>query len=252
MTKKPAALSLTGCVSNSPGVSNIFLLKLHDINGEKVFSEIRIGYFRICILWSGERICQATAGRSVDDVLQSAITTNPDLTVVWNNSNALLSTALTLQSKVLISVIAGAEAMFVIGLIFVVLLKRICRAVPTNNAAQNQKRLFLRSVALMAIWSPVAFALAAALSVNQATSALAYITRVQDAPELQVAAGETLVVLQYLAFAITALFAIGISGIFTREGGQIRSSGSTKSYPGSNIGVGQMPGPPPPPPPPPR
>ncbi|KAF2110425.1 hypothetical protein BDV96DRAFT_604001 [Lophiotrema nucula] len=128
-----------------------------------------------------------------------------------------------------------------------------------ENVSAGRRSKMQRKVSMMTMWSSVAFALASAISINQATSAMEFITRVDSSLSIEITAGKTLNILQWLLFAFSTLFAAGVSSIFTREGGTIRSTGSSDMAGASrsNAGMGRVEGfgggphPPPPPPPPP-
>ncbi len=147
------------------------------------------------------------------------------------------------------ALITGAGVLFTISLFFVVLLKRDFKKVEKGNAAAARRRQFLRKTLFTALWLSVSFSLASTMAVNQTTNGMAYLAQT-EVLSVRITAGTALNVLQWLAFAASALFAAGISGIFIREGGTIQAAGSTKSAIHGNFPNITVSPPPPPPPPP--
>jgi hypothetical protein len=102
-----------------------------------------------------------------------------------------------------------------------------------------------------------AFALASAVSFDQTTNAVAFISQVDmSAASVRAVAGRTLSILQWLVLGCLVLFGLGVSSIFAKEGGTIYSTGpakvgSTTGYNTSSLLVVSLPPPPPHPPPPP-
>lgn len=140
----------------------------------------------------------------------------------------MVSFALTLQSKILPGLLAGAGVLFAISLFFIVLLKKNFKEVTKDNTIASRRRHFLRHASLTTIWLSVSFSLASATSINQTMNAMAYITQAEGS-NVRITAGKTLNVLQWFAFASSALFAAGVASIFTREGGMIQSTGPMES-----------------------
>ncbi|KAF1359464.1 hypothetical protein EJ07DRAFT_155908 [Lizonia empirigonia] len=83
-------LSLTGCISVSPGIPNIFTLKLADNLGH----EIRLGYFAMCVSTSNGLNCQPTSGKNTEmmiKVLTSTTTTtnNTSINQLWGSTGII-------------------------------------------------------------------------------------------------------------------------------------------------------------------
>ncbi|KAF1847282.1 uncharacterized protein K460DRAFT_414062, partial [Cucurbitaria berberidis CBS 394.84] len=234
------ALALTGCISQSPGVPNIFLLEIKGIRGgNSTAAEVRVGYYGICIQMSNQTTCQVSSGKTTDAILQFKNTPPPSSTTESNGLASIISLTLAIQSKIIPALIAGAGVLFTISLFVVVLLNRDFKQIGKSNPTRAKRRQVLRKALFATLWPSVAFSLASAMSVHQTTSALAYITRA-EASTIEITAGTTLNVLQWLAFASSALFAVATLGISSTQHQTIPSAGSTT--PGD-------PGLPPPPPP---
>ncbi|KAF2470848.1 uncharacterized protein BDR25DRAFT_196405, partial [Lindgomyces ingoldianus] len=201
------ALSLTGCVSQSPGVPNIFLVKLQS-KGNTTFPipEIRVGYFGKGHSLLGQLTCQPSSGKNATAILQPTSTLS-----VSNEANSyrlasMISLALTIQSRVMPAFIAGAGVMFTISIFFVVLLKRDFKTVAKGNTTAARRRQFLRKALFTVSWLSVSFSLASAIAVNQTTNGMAFVTQT-EVSSVRITTGTALNVLQWLAFTSSALFA---------------------------------------------
>ncbi|KAF2475406.1 uncharacterized protein BDR25DRAFT_201735, partial [Lindgomyces ingoldianus] len=203
------SLSLTGCVSTSPGISNIFTVKLQRFNEtSSLLSEVRLGYFGVCASVSNGLSCSPSSGKSVDALFSSLIGPNSNTTSnLSDDSRHVLSMALDIQSKIIIYLLAVAGVLFAISLFFISLLKGHFRMAGIENVNAGKRIQMLRKVSMMTMWGSVAFALASAISINQATSAMEFITRVDSSSSIEITAGKTLNILQWLLFAFSTLFA---------------------------------------------
>ncbi|KAF2427259.1 hypothetical protein EJ08DRAFT_699709 [Tothia fuscella] len=213
-------LVLTGCVSNSPGIGNIFILKL--TTRSKEAQEIRIGYFGVCrAITGGPPICLSSSGLSTEVIFtrlggnQSVIPNSP------GELRQLLNEALLLQ----------------------VLLKRQWKSSNYNTKGmKRQESIRIYTTALL--WMSVAASLASTVGVVQASGALQHATREGLAGSIIVEAGIALQTMQWLIFSFSALFSTGVYLMFSRSTSP--SSASDFSSPPPEYGL-----PPPPPPPPP-
>ncbi|KAF2800777.1 hypothetical protein K505DRAFT_355342 [Melanomma pulvis-pyrius CBS 109.77] len=218
------SLALTGCVSNSPGIPNIFTLKIDD----GADAEIRLGYFGMCISVSNELFCQPTSGKNADAIISSMKLTSMDNTTSLNDLTSMVSVAHKLQTTYILALLAGAGALFTLALFSVALLKRDFKLVSKNQSSSKRKDR-LRQASLTTIWLSVAFVFASATATDEAVNALAFTSQVETSTlSVNITAGKTLSALQWLAFASSVLFAVAISAIFKKEGGTIHSTGSTK------------------------
>ena len=184
---------------------------------------------------AGRLDCQTTTG-----------STASGLALAYSASESLFSLALDLQTKIIISLLAVAGALFFIGLFFLVLLKRNFKTYA--NAAALKRRKFHRQGLFSATWASVGFALASVASLDQTTGALQYATKAISLSPVYITSGIALRVLQWLILAFSATFAIGISSIFTSRGSPTQSAGAMPSL---SAPRDSAPAPPPPPPPPP-
>ncbi|KAF2112716.1 Ca2+ regulator and membrane fusion protein Fig1-domain-containing protein [Lophiotrema nucula] len=246
-------LTLTGCISSSPGILNIFLLKLENPRRSSSTLEIRVGYFGLCILFSDQRICQSTSGKNTEAILATLRSTSTVSIPESDTLNGIVTVALTLQSKHVIGLLSGAAVLYLFSLVFIALLKRNFKMPLTaGNQVAIKRRNRLRQASFTTMWLSVGFALVSAITIHQTTNALSYITQV-GAASLAITAGQTLIILQWLAFGLSVLFAVGITSMFPKEGGTISSTSSNKAAapaiapPLISAGAPRPPLPPPPP-----
>ncbi|KAL2191438.1 hypothetical protein L209DRAFT_739491 [Thermothelomyces heterothallicus CBS 203.75] len=147
------ALSLAGCVSTSPAIPNIYAVALRansnntNNNATDAPLQVRIGYFGICGIDDEGTRCQTASGRSVETLAADLF---PELVGGNNNSSDtdtpgkssesqkkkqnkseinrdvadLVTTGLDLQSRTFTPILAGAAALFVLGLAALVLFQR--------------------------------------------------------------------------------------------------------------------------------
>ncbi|KAF2805083.1 uncharacterized protein BDZ99DRAFT_112734 [Mytilinidion resinicola] len=116
-------LCLTGCVSNSPGIPNIFAAKIEGRNSTvSTISAIRVNYFGICASISNKLFCQSSSGKTAGALLNSILNSNANVTST-TISAALVSLAFTIQSKIILYLLAAAGVVFFISLILLALLK---------------------------------------------------------------------------------------------------------------------------------
>ena len=226
-------LSLTGCISSSPGLQNIYLMELQDCNSTSANSSdfrVRAGYFGvylnssktshvnsqpgsgICAGASKELACYTITGTSAAS-LTSRFNASGVATFDSGAVEQLLSFTMFLQSRIFIPLLAAAGALFLIGLFFLTLLKRHIKSTPNQNAA-NRGQTFRRATNLC-LWASTAFTLTSTFAIAQTTSALQYTTSsASTASSIRITSGTTLQVLQWLTFAFSITFAVGISSMF--------------------------------------
>ncbi|KAK2763091.1 hypothetical protein FQN54_009725 [Arachnomyces sp. PD_36] len=250
-------LTLTGCVSNSPGIPNIFLVKLQGADQLGDY-ELRVGYFGLCGSSQEGLSCYATTGSSSEQLTANLRQNLPPKTAEDLPIDVLVDLAVTLQSRIILCLSAGAGILFFLGVLFLVLLGRGLKA--SQNATALKRRRFYRRALIFHLWVSVALALASADSVTQTTGALEYVTRFHPSESsIIISAGRSLAIMQWMVFAISVIFTLGITQILRRScvGCQLGSksleegSASTKSPPPSSGAGAPAPPPPPPPPPPP-
>ncbi|KAF2425292.1 hypothetical protein EJ08DRAFT_663764 [Tothia fuscella] len=224
-------LSLTGCISPSPGTPNIFLVKL--TNPAVRSGQLRVGYFGICGGVNATISCFSTSGSSSEDLVAKYSSQSINAASL----KPLMDVALTLERKIFLALLAAAGHGTKCG--------------TTAKAPQElhdvctlEFHRYLPSFHYRDV---------------QATGALQISTvpfnNIQ--PQVIFQAGTTLQVLQWLTFSLSLLFTFGVSRIFSSPDAIVRSAGSGKVE-GTTIsldrtpfsaGSGVLPPPPPPPPP---
>ncbi|SPQ21537.1 2c93d951-955f-4189-a3d4-5a905f984bd7 [Thermothielavioides terrestris] len=223
-------LSLTGCVSTSPAIPNIYIVSLRPNNNATgtATPQVRVGYFGICgISESGTR-CQSASGQSVDTLVTNLFlngtspsntttttttttrdTTTPDTTEITD----LVSTALDLQSRIFISVLAGAAVLFVLGLAALFFLRRDVRSTAASWEGQPlhpRRSAAIRRATYGLLCGSAALAFAAGLATTQAAGALEYATAGMSHATVLIHAGRTVQVLQWIAFGFEVLFVAAV------------------------------------------
>ncbi|KAK4239395.1 Ca2+ regulator and membrane fusion protein Fig1-domain-containing protein [Achaetomium macrosporum] len=216
------ALSLTGCVSTSPGVPNIYIVSLRPNNNATDDPlQVRIGYFGICGIDEEGKRCQSASGRSVETLRADLF---PEVFGPNNNNNSssssnttasangdeitdLVSTAIDLQSRIFISVLAGAAVLFLLGIAALVLYKR---DVSTGWDEHPRRSAIIRRVTYGMLFGSAGLAFAAALATSESAGALEYTTSDTAHATVLIHAGRTLQVLQWVAFGFETLFALAV------------------------------------------
>jgi hypothetical protein len=218
------ALSLTGCVSTSPAIPNIYVVSLRaNNNATDTPLQVRIGYFGICGIDEDGTRCQAATGRSIETLAanlfpalqqgnnnntSSSNTTNSATTTTNPEITDLITTALDLQSRTFISVLAGAAVLFVLGAAALFLLKRDVRS--ANSWEHPRRSTVIRRVTYGLLFGSTALVFVAALATSQSAGALEYASEGMSHASVLIHAGTTLQVLQWVAFGFEVLFALAV------------------------------------------
>ncbi|AEO62966.1 uncharacterized protein THITE_112700 [Thermothielavioides terrestris NRRL 8126] len=226
-------LSLTGCVSTSPAIPNIYIVSLRPNNNATgtATPQVRVGYFGICgISESGTR-CQSASGQSVDTLVanlflngtspsNNTTTTTRDTPTTRDNTTPdtteitdLVSTALDLQSRIFISVLAGAAVLFVLGVAALFFLRRDVRSTAASWEGQPlhpRRSATIRRATYGLLCGSAALAFAAGLATTQAAGALEYATAGMSHATVLIHAGKTMQVLQWIAFGFEVLFVAAV------------------------------------------
>ncbi|KAG9229078.1 hypothetical protein BJ875DRAFT_446296 [Amylocarpus encephaloides] len=232
-----------------------------------------MGYFSLCVRSLQGLDCIPTSGATTASLVQRYTNSASNGTKVNNELKQLFSWALMVQKNILPPLISVGSAMFVVGVFGLIELKR--RIWFKNNiSTQTQGRL--RGPSLGMVLASVVFILIATVSTEMTTMGMQSITQNLNTSTIIVTGGSTLIVLQWLAFTLSAIFAIGVF-LTTRTGetsmnfNKLKNGGSSGSKnsaqeprptppalfstrpapPPSGGPGGSRPGPPPPPPPPP-
>jgi hypothetical protein len=198
------AIVLTGCVSTSPGIPNVFLINLRDTNaGASLTSQIRIGYFGknsllldlkgmanrsrgLYIGEPGDFVCTSTSGMTAAALVSkfSNMSSSP-LATDGTKGQALISLALTLQGKIFPPLLAASGSTFLIGLLSLTLLKRDIRRFPQSVAERTPfdalKRMErIRSFTVLSIWASVGLVLTSCVAVAQTAGGLKFTTAAEN------------------------------------------------------------------------
>ncbi|KAH6873644.1 hypothetical protein B0T10DRAFT_466176 [Thelonectria olida] len=241
-------LSLTGCVSNSPGLPNVFLVAM---NSSSV-AELRVGYFGnaltapirrlytgVCLHRNGSQTCVATPYSVSPQSLKSTLSVRLSQNDINSElSTAIFSTALQLQRSICFCLQTFAGVLFISSLLL--FLTRIY--IHMSKWKRQQWRLIEQKWPEKVLISSVAISLINAASITQTGNALQFATGKLGNTSLSIRAGYTLQVLEWLGFAFSATFYAVVTKRSTRQSGNgLSSSEKLDSFP---------PAPPPRPPPP--
>ncbi|KAK4099584.1 hypothetical protein N658DRAFT_498293 [Parathielavia hyrcaniae] len=215
------ALSLTGCVSTSPAIPNIYVVSLRSNSNETDAPiQVRIGYFGICGIDEDGTRCQAASGRSVETLAtnlfpelqdrnsSSSTSSNSTASAHRDEITDLLTTALDLQARTFISVLAGAAVLFTLGVAALVLLKRDVQS--PSSWERPARSAVIRRATYGMLFGSTALVFAAALATSQAAGALEYASAGMSHVSVLIKSGTTLQVLQWITFGFQALFALAV------------------------------------------
>ncbi|KAK3328250.1 Ca2+ regulator and membrane fusion protein Fig1-domain-containing protein [Cercophora scortea] len=222
------ALSLSGCVSTSTAIPSLYIVSLRSSQNTTALSgvKVRLGYFGICADDGSTQRCQTSAGGSADIITANLFpgfpsagtngTSNKAKTDAASNAvvKDLVSTALDLQKQVFVSILAGAGLLFVVGLVFLFLLKR---DIANPQPDKPRRSAIIRRGTFGMLFLSSALVFTAALATTETAGALQYSSSAtKDAPIL-LEAGITLQVLQWMAFGFSLLFTLAVP-LLTKSG----------------------------------
>ncbi|KAK4139283.1 uncharacterized protein C8A04DRAFT_33251 [Dichotomopilus funicola] len=229
-------LSLTGCLSTSPAIPNIYIVDLWANNGNTNFTDtdplvkVRVNYFGICGVDDEGTRCMATTGKSI-----ATLTANLFPTIAGGPSNNntkgsshttraasaapatpgkaeltdMVTTAINLQSRNFISVLAGAAVLFLFSLAGLVLLKRDS-ANQLNAWERTRRSVIIRRSTYGLLYGSTSLLFAAALSTTQSAGALEWAAAGMVHASVLIKSGTTLQVLQWLVFGFQAVFVLTV------------------------------------------
>ncbi|KAK3902449.1 Ca2+ regulator and membrane fusion protein Fig1-domain-containing protein [Staphylotrichum tortipilum] len=227
------ALSLTGCLSTSPAIPNIYIVSLRSnstgTNGTETPVQARIGYFGICGIDTTGTRCEPATGKSATTLATNLFPALQNTTTSSSSSNTtrhatevttLLTTALDLQSRIFISVLAGGGVLFLLGLPALFLLHRDARSPARFD--KPRRSVIIRRATYGLLAGSAALAFAAALATTQAASALEYAAAgvTSGKGEVVIKAGRTLQVMQWLAFGFEVVFVGAMPWVVGGRGGE--------------------------------
>ncbi|KAI1307180.1 Ca2+ regulator and membrane fusion protein Fig1-domain-containing protein [Xylaria venustula] len=205
-------LALTGCLSDSPGIPNIFLINIHN-RGENT-TQVRVGYFGICINTPGDVHCLSSIGKDTKTTAEDFSHKGLSIT---SNIGTLLSVALTIQSSIFPCLMAAAGVFFVVGLVALMLMKRSFKK--PNPRKPLRPKLF-RTATMLFGGTGTALAIASAVATTETANALGFAASSSAIGNgtISLSPGIALQVLQWLAVAFSVLFQLSITQMFKVEG----------------------------------
>ncbi|EWZ77807.1 hypothetical protein FOWG_17818 [Fusarium oxysporum f. sp. lycopersici MN25] len=238
-------LSLTGCVSDSPGLPSIFLVAINSSST----AELRIGYFGVCISGNNSHNCVATPYSTTPQSLSVALTSQLGRGGKGSLVPSLrtLETALQLQRSIFFCLQAFAGVLFIISILLFI--TRVCIQISKRRA--QSWRLIEQGWPEKVLVASVAISVISAASTTQTGNALQFATKRLGAVSLHIKVGDTLQVLEWLAFAFSITFYVVIVKRVARgrneglPGGEKLTSFPMPPPPPRGL---QPPPPPPPPP----
>ncbi|GAB1314494.1 hypothetical protein MFIFM68171_04704 [Madurella fahalii] len=206
------ALSLTGCVSTSPAIPNIYIVSLRsNTNATTDPVQVRIGYYGICGIDEDGTRCQSANGRSVEELAANLFP------VLGGNSSSnttsdaditdLITTALNLQSQSFISVLAAAAVLFFVGVAAMLFYKLDVRK---GDFDHPRRSAIIRRATYGSLFLSTAFVFAAALATDQAADALEFASAGMKNASVLIKSGTTLQVLQWITFGFSMLFTLAV------------------------------------------
>ncbi|CAG8977083.1 hypothetical protein HYALB_00005791 [Hymenoscyphus albidus] len=226
------ALVLAGCTSGSPGMSNLFLVKLHKAGGKLLTGTagnatagngtltdlaanvtIRIGYFGMCTsIGSGSLNCSGTYSHDGTQISTSFLPQNDFSTVT------LFNLASHIQSKVFVFMLAVSAVIFLSSFVVLIALQfDIMRN--SSSSAAYKRRFFLKKGFKNLVWISVGLNIAVSAGAQQAAEALQWLSDVRNG-ELLITSGATLLGLQWAIVAFSMIFALGSRLIYNQKPAQ--------------------------------
>ncbi|KAL2125888.1 hypothetical protein VTI74DRAFT_2344 [Chaetomium olivicolor] len=218
------ALSLTGCVSTAPAIPNIYVVDLRANNNatDGPAVKVRIGYYGICGVDPDGTRCLSAHGRSVEDLTLNLF---PALGATARNGSSssvnglnrdeitdIVTTAVDLQGRTFISVLAGAAVLFLLGVAALAVYKRDVKAHGGASSSpwesQSRRSRIVRRMTYSMLCGSAALVFAAALATTQSAGALEYAALGMKHASVFIKSGTTLQVLQWLTFGFQVLFAL--------------------------------------------
>ncbi|KAK4176043.1 Ca2+ regulator and membrane fusion protein Fig1-domain-containing protein [Triangularia setosa] len=210
------ALSLTGCVTTSPGIPNIYVVSLRSAelansNSTNLDVQVRIGYFGMCgISEENGTLCGSVSGRSVEELSSTLFpaATASNNTLLKNEITDLITTAQDLQTEIFISILAGSAVLFIVGLVALFLFKRDRKK---NGVAewyeQGKWSKIVKRGTYGALFLSAAMTFASALATSQSAGALQITSAVMENASVLIKTGTTIQVFQWIAFGFGLSFA---------------------------------------------
>ncbi|TGJ88428.1 hypothetical protein E0Z10_g345 [Xylaria hypoxylon] len=205
-------LALTGCLSESPGIPNIFLVNLHKQGANT--TQVRVGYFGICINDQSKLECLPSFGKDtktvVNDLSKRGISKSGDI-------STLLSIALVIQSKIFPCLLASAGVILLFGVGALVLLKR---SLKKPNPRKPLRPQLFRTATMLFGGAAIALAIASAVATTQTANALTFATSTPAIGNgsIRISPGIATQVLQWLIVGFSVIFQISLESMFKVQG----------------------------------
>ncbi|KAK4198881.1 Ca2+ regulator and membrane fusion protein Fig1-domain-containing protein [Triangularia verruculosa] len=208
------ALALTGCVSTSPGIPNIYVVSLRSAelansNNTDLDVQVRIGYFGMCGISEDHTLCGTVSGRDVEDLSATLFpaATASNNTLLKNEITDLITTAQDLQTEIFISILAGAAVLFIVGLVALFFFKRDRKKNGVEWYEQGKWSKIVKRGTYGALFLSAAMTFASALATSQSAGALQITSAVMENASVLIKTGTTIQVFQWIAFGFGFSFA---------------------------------------------
>lgn len=230
-------LSLVGCVSNSPGVPGIYLVKLSDTTTN---ATVQVGYFGLCAGDNGRWSCQPTFGTDFNTTLTNfdfrATTVGLDASsasgfrtssaAAQNNVDAIdaLTHSVSLRSLLLLGhdiqqKIIVFVPLLIGGILFLASFCALLAWALLSGKKPDQADKAKKASFMLTTYS-VAGAVGAAAAVTMASSALRFAgtSLANSSSSVQAVGGQALQALQWLIVVFTMLWHL-TAAVMLKEGG---------------------------------
>ncbi|KAK4225580.1 Ca2+ regulator and membrane fusion protein Fig1-domain-containing protein [Podospora fimiseda] len=206
-------LSLTGCISTSPQIPNLYIVSLTNTNSSSSSSssadslEIRLGFFGICGI---------NPSSNESTTICTPISPTPDISTLFpslsdsdaeNEATQLLTTALTLQKGIFPYPLAAGTVAFVLSLLFVLIHKRSLKKAEFYSKSVK----WIKRITFTLLVIAVAGTGGSALAITQAADVLEYVSL--DCGMVGFQAGKTVQVFQWIAVGCELVFLLLVPGL---------------------------------------
>ncbi|KAK0652438.1 Ca2+ regulator and membrane fusion protein Fig1-domain-containing protein [Cercophora newfieldiana] len=210
------SLSLSGCLSTSPAIPEIYLVSLESAKNTSTPVEVRVGYFGICGDDGTTVRCQSARNTAVEPLTNALF---PSFAANGTNKAAnataappselrdLVATAIQIEDKIFGWTLVAAGITFFVGLVCLFIHKR-------HNAKPETSKPFFRAIARRGTYGSLCLStgliFASALATLEAATALEAASRATSSAAILMHAGRTIQVLQWMAFGFSLLFNLAV------------------------------------------
>ncbi|KAK4219770.1 Ca2+ regulator and membrane fusion protein Fig1-domain-containing protein [Rhypophila decipiens] len=218
------ALSLSGCVGNSPTIPSLYIVSIRSSQNTTIASkQVRLGFFGICGGDGDDFQCRPSSGMTGDTLApllfpdinfgNAANSTGPNLKANATATSAkdaaflkdIIDAAIDLQGQVYVTILAAAAFFFLLGVVFLLLHKRDVKN--PNPDKPLRSKIFKRGTyGLLALSTGLIFT--AALATTEAAGVLKHSTQSINNMPVFMKEGITLQVLQWMSFGFSMLFTL--------------------------------------------